>query len=215
MIRRRPGGPGVYLLVVGPDGTGKSTLVRHLTDLGRREFPAVLAMHWRPGLLPGLARLAGRDAPDPVRPHHHPAYGPAVSLIRLVYYWVDQVAGYWWRIRPWVRRGGLVIMERGYWDILVDPRRYRLGCPPWIVRLLGRLVASPDLTVVLGGDPAVIAARKRELSATEVARQCERWPQVAPGRVLELDGALGQQEIRDRVAARLQALSVPAGAAGA
>jgi thymidylate kinase len=214
--RLRPAYAGTYILLAGPDGAGKSTLVRHLTEFGTREFEAVLTMHWRPGLLPSLGRVAGIDAPNSAQPHDRPPYGQAVSLVRLIYYWVDQVAGYWLRVWPCARRGGLVIMERGYWDILVDPRRYRLGCSPWIVRLLGVFVPRPHLTVILDGDPAIIAARKNELSAAEVARQLRRWRQFAPGRSLLLDGLLSENEIHIRVAQQLRgAASSSAGAAHA
>jgi thymidylate kinase len=196
--------PGVYVLVAGPDGTGKSTLVRGLTELGGQQFRAVRTMHWRPGVLPRLGGLAGREAPDAARPHDRPPYGPLLSLVRLVYYWLDQVVGFWLAISPCRRRGGLVVMERGYWDMLVDPRRYRLGSPPAITRLLGPLVPRPDLTVVLGGDPAVIADRKSELPAAEIARQLGCWRRLARHRpTLLLDDPLTEREVFDQVARRL------------
>ena len=200
-MRRSRGGR--YVLLAGPDGSGKSSLVRRLTELRGQEFPTVLTMHWRPGMLPTLGRMAGLAAPDPTRPHDRPPYGLPVSLIRLVYYWVDQVAGYWVRIWPCWWRGGLVVMERGYWDILVDPARYRLRCPFWIVRLLGMLVPRPHLTFILGGRAGVIAARKDELPAEEIARQLECWRRVRLPRSLWLDGELTEQAVFDRVATRL------------
>jgi len=198
---------GAYVLIAGPDGTGKSTLTRHPIEFGKYDLASVRTMHWRPGLLPNLGRIVGGATPDPARPHDRPPYSLAVSIVRLVYYWVDQVAGYWLRIRPCVRRGGLVVMERGYWDILVDPRRYRLGCPSWIMRTLATFVPRPHLTVLLGGDPAVVAARKQELSPAEIARQLHCWRLVAPEPVQLIDGALGEEEVYGEVVWRLGALA--------
>ena len=39
-------------------------------------------------------------------------------------------------------------------------------------------MGRPDLTVVLGGDAEVIAARKEELEVDEVARQLNRWEKL-------------------------------------
>jgi thymidylate kinase len=195
---------GAYVLVAGPDGTGKSTLVRRLVQLGGREFAAVRTMHWRPGVLPRLGSLAGAGAPDATRPHSGPPYGRLLSLVRLGYYWLDQVIGFWLVVSPSRRRGELVIIERGYWDMVVDPLRYRLGCAPAVVRFLGRLVPHPDLTVILGGDPAAIATRKGELPAEEIARQLGCWRQFDRfGPTLLLDELLTEREVFDQVCQRL------------
>jgi thymidylate kinase len=201
---RRRESAGAYVLVAGPDGTGKSTLVRELAELGRRRYTGVRTMHWRPGLLPRLGGLAGKEAADSARPHDRPPYGPGVSLVRLTYYWLDQVVGFWVKVRPCRDAGGLVLIERGYWDMLVDPLRYRLGCPPWVLRALGALVPRPGLVVLLGGDPDVIAARKGELDADEVARQLASWRRFAPAtRTIVLGDDLTEAEVLDQVARTL------------
>jgi hypothetical protein len=102
-----------------------------------------------------------------------------VSLLRLLYYWLDFRAGSAIRIDPLRRAGVLVVLERGYWDMAVDPIRYRLGVGPRVIEALGRWLPQPDVTVLLLGDAPAIAARTHELSVEEIDRQMCRWRQLA------------------------------------
>jgi hypothetical protein len=77
-------------------------------------------------------------------------------------------------------RSGLVVVERGWWDILVDPKRYRLTPTVRLVRLLGRLLPAPDLVLLLDAPAAEIHRRKRELSEREIAAQLAAWRAAVP-----------------------------------
>jgi hypothetical protein len=101
-----------------------------------------------------------------------------VSLVRLVYYWMDFLVGTWLRVSPVRRRGGLVMMERGWWDMLVDPRRYHLRHYRGLIRFLGRLLPAPDLVVVLHAPPEALTHRKKELPSSELAWQNDTWAQL-------------------------------------
>jgi hypothetical protein len=77
----------------------------------------------------------------------------------------------------------MVIAERGWWDIVADPRRYRLTSPPWMVRALGFFLLRPDLVLLLRAPSGVILGRKSELSKEELERQASRWDSVLPADV--------------------------------
>ncbi len=117
---------------------------------------------------------------DPVlEPHAAPVRGWTTGLLKLVIMLLDTLVRAWW---VWRRAASdrLLIIERGWFDTVVDPRRYRLS--PALGRLagsLGRLVPKADITAVLTGDPAEIHRRKPELSVDELARQLEEWQKVA------------------------------------
>ncbi|HEV2085225.1 MAG TPA: hypothetical protein VGR09_09085, partial [Gemmatimonadales bacterium] len=98
----------------------------------------------RPGILPHR-EPRGSTA----QPHRHAAYSPAISLGKAVYYMVDFSLGWLMKIVPFVRRGGRVIIERGWWDMLVDPLRYRLQLSPAIRRVLAHALPRPTVVLVL------------------------------------------------------------------
>lgn len=176
--QRRRGRRGSFVVVVGPDGTGKSTLARGLIAASRDDFARVLHIHWRPGLLPRAGSIVGAEAGDPTQPHARPPHGRVLSVALLAYDWIDFFLGTWLRIVPVRTRGGLVVMERGWFDMAVDPRRYRLDVPYRIVEMLGRLLPSPDTALILEADPQVLHDRKAELPIRELTRQSGRWREI-------------------------------------
>ena len=165
-------------MLAGPDGTGKSSTVTFL----KASFPEIPVWYlWsRPGLLP---RRSPEGTGDASRPHAVVPYGRLVTLGKLVYVFLDFQLGWLFKIRPFLRRPGLLVIERSWWDLAVDPRRYRLR--PWsrAIQMVGRLVPRPDLVLLFEGTPQVIVDRKPELSTQEVARQIGVWRSVLPAGV--------------------------------
>ncbi|HYZ78718.1 MAG TPA: hypothetical protein VE596_15240 [Gaiellaceae bacterium] len=173
---------GLVVLVAGPDGAGKSSVARRLIDEFATEVTRVVHTHWRPGLLPHpRALVGGRGAADSARPHARTPHGAVVSLGLLGYYWLDFLLGGWLHQQAIRRRGGLVVVERGWWDVAIDSRRYRLSVAPAVVRTLAYLLPRPDLALVLHGDPRVLSVRKGELATAEIARQNVLWRKTRAG----------------------------------
>lgn len=111
-------------------------------------------------------------------PQARDPHGPLLSVAKLLVVLADFMLAHatvWRRARA---RGAL-ILERGWQDMAVDPRRYRLHpSVRRLVRVLGRLLPRPDIALVLTGDAEVLAHRKPELAWEEIARQSEEWRRV-------------------------------------
>jgi thymidylate kinase len=189
---------GLIVTVVGPDGTGKSTLAHNLREECRGLFRRQVSVHWRPGLLPRLGAVAGREQSDSSSPHSQRPHGRITSQLVLAYYWLDFFVGGWLRIWPQKIRTGLVVWERGWWDIAVDPTRYRLEGVSPLLRLLGPTLPRPDLTVVLEAPAGTLLERKQELPGEELVRQTEAWKRMkfpAAKEVRRLDATSGLPEV--------------------
>jgi energy-coupling factor transporter ATP-binding protein EcfA2 len=196
---------GCFIVLVGADGTGKSTLAQALHVLMKDSFRRSLAFHWRPGLLPRPGSLIGREGSDPQKPHARSPYGLMLSGALLGYYWLDSFLGGWLRILPFRARTGMITAERGWWDLAVDPRRYRLTSPPWLVRALGFLLLRPDLVLLLEAPPQAILERKSEISREELERQASAWNSVFPTdvAVVRLDASRPAVEVAKEARARI------------
>jgi thymidylate kinase len=184
---------GGVIMVAGPDGSGKTTLAHGLAQMVLADVPVLQVHHRR-----GIGRLPGRQPRGPTtEPHRHAPYPTVVSLGKTFYLFVDFLYGWLATIRPFVRSGGWVILQRDWWDLLVDPKRYRLRSMPRLGRFLGRLLPEPDLTLILEADPDIILDRKAELPPEELARQRAAWRAVRPpgDACAYVDAALPAREV--------------------
>jgi thymidylate kinase len=197
---------GGVIAVLGPDGSGKSTFADALVEQAL-EGERVVRLHHRPGRF--VSRTpTGAPVTDP---HGEAPYPRSLSIAKLLFLFADFVVGWWTRVRPFVRGGGWVVWERPWWDIAIDPARYRLqGCST-LARFLGRILPAPDLVIVLEAPVEVLLARKREVSEIELARQTGELRHVIPQRVrtLFLDSRASVETLVDQARSELHSLASP------
>jgi thymidylate kinase len=162
--------PGVSLVLCGADGSGKSTAAAAVMEELRGTFsPAkVRHYHWKPPLFSTQRRAARRPATEP---HARPPRNPLASLCYFGFHWLEFCLGSHLRFWPVTFRGGLVLIDRFYYDFFVDQHRYRLRVPQSIVRLGYFLIKKPDLVVLLDAPAEVLQGRKQEVTLAETKRQ--------------------------------------------
>lgn len=170
--------PGYVIVVEGTDGSGKSTIINHITPILNECFHKyVFYNHLRPKLIPDLGVVMGKKPADEAEhvnsdPHGQSQSGFLGSLIRWGYYMIDYTFGYLNKV--WIQihsKSKVFIFDRYYYDYYIDQKRSRTNLPNWIIRFGEMLIAKPDLILCLGGDPEKIYARKPETSLKEVERQ--------------------------------------------
>jgi len=168
---------GLALVVMGTDGSGKTTIIEHISPVIETALHSkIFYEHMRPNLLPSLARLFGHQVGEgpTTNPHASKPSGFLASAIRLSYYTVDYVIGYWLKVFPaLVKRPCMYVFDRYFYDYYIDPYRSLISLPHWIIKAFGLFVPKPDVILCLGADPEIIHARKPELPIEEVKRQID------------------------------------------
>lgn len=165
---------GLLVAVLGPDGSGKSTLISGLeARLASRGF-RVHCFHLRPHF--GRAPVSNGPVTDP---HGKRPRGQISSIVKLMLWWADYVIGHYIGVRPKLKHSGIVVFDRYYHDLMVDPIRYRYGSSLGLARLVGRLLPQPDLVTILDAPTEVLLSRKREVSPEESQRQRTAYGDLA------------------------------------
>jgi hypothetical protein len=100
-------------------------------------------------------------------PHGKPTRSALTSIAKIIVWLMEE----WYAHLLQDRRGALLICDRYYHDLLVDPVRYRYGGPLWMATLIGRLMPQPELWVLLDSPAEVLQMRKQEVSWEESERQ--------------------------------------------
>lgn len=157
---------GLHVVLLGPDGAGKSSVVKSLAHSLAPLFNGVTVRHFAPR----LARKYVYGA-SVTQPHAQKPRSKFLSLIKAGYWFGDFTLGHWFQTRPDLVRGRLVLFDRHLLDAFVDPRRYRYNGPNWIISLLWLAVPKPDLIILLDAPAEVLHQRKQELSVEESKRQ--------------------------------------------
>jgi len=170
--------PGILIVLLGADGSGKSTVATGLSERLHHTFKPdkSLRVHWKPAV---FLRRRRAERPPTTEPHSQTPRGWMTSLLVLAYHWLEFLAGVGLQFHPALFHNGLVLIDRYHYDFEVDPRRYRLQVSPSVVRALFRLLPKPDLVFLLDAPPEVLQARKQEVPLDETRRQREAYRALA------------------------------------
>ena len=170
-VRRVLQPTGLVIVLLGPDGSGKSSVIEKIMCDLAPAFRKTQYIHFRPNI--GKRRKENNAPVDD--PHSQKPRSWITSVVKILYLLFDYGMGYLLKIRPMLVRSTLVVFDRYYHDILVDPKRYRYGGYVWFVRAVGKLIPKPDLFILLNASAEVLQERKQEVSYEETERQQKKY----------------------------------------
>ncbi len=156
------------IVILGPDGAGKSSVIRGLIGELNQRGRVVKMRHLKPRI---VMRRLGESVTIVVDPHGKPPRSALISLAKIFVWLMEE----WYAYLFQERKAELLLCDRYYHDLLVDPIRYRYGGPMSIARLIGTLMPQPRLWVLLDAPAEVLQARKQEVPPEETARQRQAY----------------------------------------
>jgi len=160
---------GFFIVLMGPDGSGKSTIATHLQTNLSPVFRKTSTFHWRPNV------FNKKDNKVAVgNPHAYESRGKFHSFLKLLYYVIDYLIGYYVKILPAKIKSTLIIFDRYYYDFLMDKTRYRMDVPEWLIKIFIKVIPTPDIVFFLEGDPKILYERKKEIDVDEIKAQIHK-----------------------------------------
>ena len=189
-IRRFIRPSGKSFAFCGLDGAGKTTILDELNTIfvDLLKSKKVFYGYWRPFVLPEIRELLGRkNSKSGIdksslkgRNVNEPEKKPKnfiVSLVKSLYYVMDYCLAplKYGKIR---NRGGVVLFDRHYVDMVVHPQRFEMKLPRWLLLFLYLFIPKVDYTFFLWCTPDEIHQRKQEFSKEEISQQIEIYQKV-------------------------------------
>jgi thymidylate kinase len=180
----RIAGPvGLLVILVGPDGVGKTTAAR-----------AVIERHGGPtGYFHFLPPIGSRLAREPdatvIPPPPKSGAGASVVLgsIRILRNAARCWVGYVRTVRPALKQGYLVVGDRWMYGYLVQPDALKFGGPRLLARAVVRLLPRPHLIVNLSAPAELIRTRKQELSLRQIEQELLAWSSLPVPNLYTID----------------------------
>jgi thymidylate kinase len=180
--------PSISISILGPDGSGKSTIINKLFkyNIFRNKY----YFHLKP--------LKQKQANNQVceEPHKYKPYGTFKSYVKIFYYVFLYSFGWLINIMPLEFKSSLVVFDRYYDDILADPKRYRYGADIAVVKFIRVFIPQPEIYFILTTDAKTIQNRKEEVPYDELERQLVEYTKLVDGKkYFSLDASKSPDEI--------------------
>lgn len=172
--------------ILAPDGTGKTTFLDALLEkidyyyVNNPDDMRCHVYHFRPNIFPNLGAVGEKTMKieqdvDFTNPHRAKAANPVSSFVRMLYYMLDYILGWFLCVGNDVKFDRFSVFDRYSYDFIVDPGRIRINLPLWIRKALVALTPKPKTVFLLKASPEVIYSRKQELTLEEIREQSERY----------------------------------------
>ncbi|WP_339670096.1 hypothetical protein [Dasania marina] len=163
---------GVFVSVLGPDGAGKSTIIDGLSKVN--EFKGTDTHYLLPCFMERYKKKKLENNVN-VDPYGRSSQGIIFSVLKQLVWLYEYNMGYLKVVRPSLAHGKLVIFDRYYDDMIIDPIRYGYSGPVWILKAVNKFIPSPHLILSFYASAEIIQNRKSEVTYEETSEQLKAY----------------------------------------
>ena len=181
IVKRIVNPTGISVAFLGPDGSGKTTIINGLTS-SNLPFRKTDYFHLKPIKTKNSNNTVTTD------PHKFKPYSKLKSYTKLTYFLYQYNLGWLRNIIPLKIKSSLVIFDRYFDDLIADNKRYRYGGGNLIAKFFRVFIKKPSLYFILVTDAKTIYNRKQEVAFTELENQIIKYRSLVDNqRYFEID----------------------------
>ena len=172
---------GISIAFLGPDGSGKTTVINGLTS-SNLPFRKTDYFHLKPIYTKNNTNEVTNN------PHEFKPYNKLKSYVKLLFFFYQYNLGWIQNIIPLKIKSSLIIFDRYFDDLIADNKRYRYGGQNYMAKFFRFFIKKPSLYFVLVTDAKTIYKRKQEVAFTELENQIYKYKSLVDNqRYFEID----------------------------
>ncbi|WP_343246860.1 hypothetical protein [Diplocloster hominis] len=170
---------GMFIVLMGVDGAGKTTIADELIHKYETAFRRVKHYHSRVRVLNDISRIGKGNTPIDASDPHGKTFkaGRILSLLKFGYYFIDYMIGNLVITKAKIQ-SSLVLIERYYYDYYVDKIRYNINLPTGFLKFFSCFMKKPDVIFILTGDSQILFNRKHEITIEDIEAQKEKLEEL-------------------------------------
>lgn len=203
-IKRQFTKNGLCIAFVGNDGCGKSTIVERLKLDSKRMYNHNNSHYgyWRPFMLPKIKKALNisDNNDDDTFVDEVRRYNLIKSYSKFAYYTIDYIFGSV-KDRFNKSRGGIVVYDRYYDDLMVYPERFGMTLNRFVTKSVRNIIPQPDLVIYLSAPVEVLKERRFEIFEKEMERQVSEYCKLETdySNYISIDGTQKLDNVYDDV----------------
>lgn len=164
ILKRLKNKTGLHIVLLGIDGSGKSTLIKNIEN----KFERGNVLYFRK--FSKFHNFSNSSNGKQSIPFQKKDYGRFLSLVKILYLTFKYAKQYIFFIYPRLLKTNLVLNDRYYQDVLINPSRYRIGHFHTLLRYIFKYFPNPDIIFFLKVDKKILLKRKKELNNYQVKK---------------------------------------------
>jgi thymidylate kinase len=161
---------GKFIVFIGPDGSGKTTVAFVLADLLKDFYRGIKYFHFLPKNLIDAKNLEITKQKNINISNNVTFISYILSILRIMRNTI-RFNLYYIKIIYFLFRQNLIIGDRYFYNYLFNPSSVNYTSSKKIVKFFYKFIPKPDYVFFIKATPEIIYKRKKELTKTEILKQ--------------------------------------------